>query len=73
MTPGADLTVATINFLAGGGDGYPFLGAPFTTLGATYQQALANYITAPLVDGGLAGTISAPDYAEGGVGRITAV
>ncbi|MDX1578240.1 MAG: 5'-nucleotidase C-terminal domain-containing protein, partial [Gemmatimonadota bacterium] len=30
---GADVTVATIDFLAKGGDQYPFRGAPFTTLG----------------------------------------
>jgi 5'-nucleotidase len=63
---GPPLTVATIDFLARGGDQYPFRGAPFTTLGVTYQQALQNY----LVDG-LAGLITAADYPEGGEGRIT--
>jgi 5'-nucleotidase len=57
VVPGPDLTVATIDFLARGGDQYPYRGAPFTTLGVTYQQALANYI----VDG-LGGTIDGPDY-----------
>ncbi len=71
VIPGADLTVASINFLAAGGDGYPFLDLPFTSLGATYQQALANYIIAPAADGGLNGTISAAGYPEGGEGRIT--
>jgi 5'-nucleotidase len=65
VVPGPDLTVATIDFLARGGDQYPFRGAPFTTLGVTYQQALANYI----VDG-LSEIISAADYPEGGEGRI---
>ena len=40
-------------------------GAPFTTIGVTYQQALSNYIQGPL--GGL---IGAADYPEGGEGRI---
>lgn len=62
---GDDITVATINFLANGGDEYPYRGAPFTKVGATYQQALFNYI----VDG-LGGTITATDYPAGGVGRI---
>jgi 5'-nucleotidase len=66
VVAGPDLTVATIDFLARGGDQYPYRGAPFTTLGVTYQQALANYI----VDG-LGGLISAADYPEGGEGRIT--
>ena len=65
VVPGPDLTVAIIDFLARGGDQYPFRGAPFTTLGVTYQQALANYI----VDG-LSGIISAADYPVGGEGRI---
>jgi 5'-nucleotidase len=66
VVPGPDLTIATIDFLARGGDRYPYRGAPFTTLGVTYQQALANYI----VDG-LGGVITAGDYPEGGEGRIT--
>jgi 5'-nucleotidase/UDP-sugar diphosphatase len=65
VVPGPDLTVATIDFLARGGDQYPFRGAPFTNLGVTYQQALANYI----VDA-LGGDISAPDYAFGVNNRI---
>ncbi|MGI9602863.1 MAG: bifunctional metallophosphatase/5'-nucleotidase [Acidimicrobiales bacterium] len=62
---GADLNVASIDFLAGGGDGYPFLGAPFTRVGFSYQQALANYLTGPLN-----GQVTAADYPEGGEGRI---
>lgn len=65
---GADVTVATIDFLARGGDGYPYRGAPFTSLGATYQQALSNYI-----QDGLGGTVSAADYPSGGEGRIATV
>ena len=66
VVAGADLTIATIDFLARGGDQYPYRGAPFTPVGVSYQQALANYI----VDG-LSGVIAAGDYPEGGEGRIT--
>ncbi|MGD2177160.1 MAG: 5'-nucleotidase C-terminal domain-containing protein [Anaerolineae bacterium] len=61
-----DVTIATIDFLARGGDKYPYRGAPFTSVGVSYQQALANYIV-----GGLDGVIAAGDYPEGGEGRIT--
>jgi 5'-nucleotidase/UDP-sugar diphosphatase len=63
-----DLHVATINFLAQGGDQYPFRGAPFITLGVTYQQALRDYI----VDY-LGGVVSELEYAFGGEGRITRI
>lgn len=66
VVPGDPIDIATIDFLAKGGDQYPFRDLPFTTVGATYQQALANY----LVDG-LGGTVTAADYPEGGEGRIT--
>ncbi len=65
---GDDINVATANFLAGGGDQYPFRDAPFTSVGATYQQALSSYINP-----GLAGYISASAYPEGGEGRITRI
>ena len=65
VVPGAGLTVATIDFLARGGDGYPFFGAPFTPVGVSYQQALAGYLTGPL-----AGQVTAAAYPEGGEGRI---
>ncbi|MDJ0792237.1 MAG: CHRD domain-containing protein [Acidimicrobiia bacterium] len=68
VVAGADLTVATIDFLARGGDQYPFRGAPITLLGVSYQQALSNYI-----QDALSGTIKAADYPEGGEGRITAL
>ncbi|NOX60885.1 MAG: hypothetical protein GXP42_02890, partial [Chloroflexi bacterium] len=61
---GRELSVATIDFLARGGDQYPHL-ADFTRLGVTYQQALSNYIQE-----GLGGVISAAQYPEGGSGRI---
>jgi len=59
------LTIATIDFLARGGDQYPYRGKAFTTLGISYQQALANFI-----EDGLGGVISATAYPEGGSGRI---
>jgi ABC-type antimicrobial peptide transport system permease subunit len=69
VVDGPALTVATIDFLAGGGDQYPFRGTPFTQLGVTYQQALSDYIQL-----GLGGVISAAQYSEipvGGGTRIT--
>jgi 5'-nucleotidase/UDP-sugar diphosphatase len=66
VQPGDPVTIAISDFLAKGGDQYPFRGAPFTTIGVTYQQALSNYIV-----NGLGGLISAADYPEGGEGRIT--
>jgi 2',3'-cyclic-nucleotide 2'-phosphodiesterase (5'-nucleotidase family) len=65
---GAALNVATIDFLARGGDQYPFGGLPFTTLGVSYQQALRNYLTGPL-----GGVVTAAQYPAGGEGRITTV
>ena len=73
VVPGEAIDIATIDFSARGGDMYPYRGAPFTTLGVVYQQALFNYIVDPVVDGGLGGVISAADYPEGGEGRITTV
>ncbi|HEX6233145.1 MAG TPA: 5'-nucleotidase C-terminal domain-containing protein [Jiangellaceae bacterium] len=66
VVPGPGIAVATNDFSARGGDQYPFRGLPFTTVGVTYQQALAGYIVEDL--GGL---ITAADYPEGGEGRIT--
>jgi len=68
VVAGPPLTVATINFLATGGDQYPFRGAAFTSVGITYQQALSDFIKDVA---GLNGLISAADYPEGGEGRIT--
>lgn len=67
VVPGApDIHVATIDFLARGGDQYPYRSARFTRLGVTYQQALVNFIQE-----GLDGQITASAYPEGGQGRIT--
>jgi 5'-nucleotidase len=71
VVAGPDLTVATIDFLARGGDQYPYRGVPFTSVGVSYQQALSSYIQAPSGDGGLNGLISSAQYPEGGAGRIT--
>lgn len=66
VVPGAPtINVATIDFLARGGDQYPFRGRPFTVLGASYQQALDNYIR-----GLLLGNITAIEYPVGGEQRI---
>lgn len=62
------LDVATIDFLARGGDQYPYRDADFTAVGVTYQRALANYITQ--LPNSL---ITAADYPEGGEGRITEI
>lgn len=68
VVPGApDITIATIDFLARGGDQYPYRGLGFTPVGVSYQQALANYIET------LGGVITAADYPAGGEGRITTV
>ncbi|MHC1737133.1 MAG: 5'-nucleotidase C-terminal domain-containing protein [Ignavibacteriaceae bacterium] len=61
------VSIAIINFLAKGGDQYPFRGAPFTTLGVTDQQSLAKYIQE-----GLSGLITGAMYPFGGEGRIIA-
>ncbi len=68
---GDAITIATIDFLAGGGDQYPYNDAPFTRVGVTYQQALADYVVTAL-----SGVISSADYPEvpvGGGTRITTV
>jgi 5'-nucleotidase / UDP-sugar diphosphatase len=66
VVAGDPLVVATIDFLARGGDFYPLAGLPFVNVAATYQQALSNYIQE-----GLGGLISADEYPEGGEGRIS--
>jgi 5'-nucleotidase len=66
VVDGAALSVATNDFSARGGDQYPFRGAPFTTVGVTYQQALADYLVEDL-----GGVVTAADYPAGGSGRIT--
>ncbi|MGD9193555.1 MAG: bifunctional metallophosphatase/5'-nucleotidase, partial [Desulfobacterales bacterium] len=65
VDPSYSLAIATIDFLARGGDQYPFGDLPFTNLYITYQEALSHYIRQ-----GLGGVITAVDYPEGGKGRI---
>lgn len=59
------VNVATIDFLARGGDQYPFRDASFTPLGVSYQKALDNYIVEAL-----GGVITVDQYPEAGLGRI---
>lgn len=62
------VNIAIVDFLARGGDQYPFRGAPFTTLGVTYDLALREY-----VDSALGGFVSVLDYPAGGEGRVLAL
>lgn len=59
------VNIAIVDFLARGGDQYPFFGAAFTIVGVSYQQALRDYIVQHL-----GGEITAVDYRDGGEGRI---
>lgn len=68
VVEGDSIDVATIDFLARGGDEYPFRGVPITLLGTSYQQAVSEYIKGPLN-----GTITSADYPVGGEGRITRI
>ena len=65
VDPSYTLAIATIDYLALGGDQYPFGGLPFSNLYINYQDALGNYIQQSL-----GGVISAVDYPVGGNGRI---
>jgi 5'-nucleotidase len=61
------VNLATIDFLARGGDQYPFgAEAAFTPVGVSYQQALSRYIADDL-----GGRVTAEAYPEGGSGRIS--
>ena len=68
VLPGAPVVVATLDFLALGGECYPLAGLPFTNLGVSYRQALAAYISEDL-----GGAITASDYPLDGGERITEV
>ena len=48
VVPGDPIPMATVNFLANGGDCYPLDDIEFTQVGVVYQQALADYIGGPL-------------------------
>lgn len=60
------VSLATIDFTANGGDGYPFaaLGVVFenSVNTVTYQEALADFIESPAGEGGLGGVIDGPRY-----------
>jgi 2',3'-cyclic-nucleotide 2'-phosphodiesterase (5'-nucleotidase family) len=60
----ATVNITIVDFLARGGDQYPFRDLEFTVLGVSYQQALQNYLEQIK-------TVTAADYPEGGEGRIT--
>ena len=59
------VNIASIDFLMNGGDQYPYRGAPFTRIGATYFLALQNYLA-----DGLGGVVTEAQYPVGGEGRI---
>ncbi len=65
------INIATLGFLARGGDQYPFRGADFTTVGVTYQQSLASYLSASSSTGGLEGTVSEAQYSANKKDRIS--
>ena len=60
-----DVSIAIVDFLARGGDQYPFRGAAFTTLGITYDLALVEY-----VQNELDGFVNVLEYPGGGENRI---
>ncbi len=58
VVPGDPISIATIDFLAQGNDGYDmFEPYDFTTVGVAYQQSLAQYVAS-------LGTITAAEYAD---------
>ena len=60
------VSLTTTDFSARGGDQYPFGDAPFTNVGITYQQVLANFLSDDLENN----VVSEAEYPEGGEGRI---
>jgi 5'-nucleotidase len=68
VVDGSGVSIATNDFSARGGDSWPFRGLPFTTIGVSYQQALADYLADDL-----AGAVTAEAYPESGSSRITRV
>ena len=67
VVEGDPVAVATLDFLADGGDCYPLADIEFTRLGITYQQALADYIADDLD-----GVINAEQYPVDGGDRVRA-
>ena len=62
------VNIITNDYIAKGGDQYPYRGASFETIGLTYTQALGFYITE-----NLGGVVFASQYPVGGEGRIVDV
>lgn len=60
------VNLATLDFMARGGDFYPFRGAAFTALGVTYQEATRRFLQQDL-----GGVVLEADYPDAGEGRIT--
>ena len=67
VVPGPAVSLATVDFLANGGDCYPLGDIAFTRIGVTYQQALADYIAKDL-----GGVIAAKKYPLDGGDRVSA-
>jgi len=59
------VNVATTDFLARGGDQYPYRGRAFVTLGVSPRKALTDFLQSQLK-----GVVRAGVYPEGGNGRI---
>jgi 5'-nucleotidase len=61
-----EFSVATIDFLANGGDGYPFIANGFTfvnpPVSRNYQEALADYLTTASALGGIEGEVLTAEY-----------
>jgi len=71
VVPGSPVTITTNDFSARGGDQYPLAGLPFTTVGITYQQALAEHVSTTL--GGVIRAVDYPVVPNGGGTRIVRV
>ncbi|MGH2948941.1 MAG: bifunctional metallophosphatase/5'-nucleotidase [Solirubrobacteraceae bacterium] len=68
VVAGGPINVATTNFTAAGGDGYPFAGTETPVSSAiAYQQGLFRFLSAA---DGLNGLVTAADYPLAGDGRI---
>ena len=67
LVDGEPITLATVDFLANGGDCYPLGDITFTRVGVTYQQALADFIAEDLD-----GVISSDQYPVDGGDRVHA-
>lgn len=71
VVPGGPISIATVDFLAKGGDQYPFRGASYELTGTAYQRSLQDYLVDPVTEGGLEGSVTAAQYPVGGEGRLS--